>query len=196
MLKIELIGAKELQNALSKLGAELPATLASGLNRTMAAIEQAELNSMERTIDRPSPFTLNGIGVFPANARHLDASLYIQPIQATYLKYAIEGGVVERTIVPFRIKRDSSGNVPGKRKGWKGMSRSRSDFVAKIEKGRAKGKWALFRKQGQSAFLLALADKQARRAKRWPYYEVAEKVAANRLERDVLAAIDAAAKGK
>jgi hypothetical protein len=192
MLKIEVIGQKELSDALRKLGSDLPGVLASGVNRTMRAIEQAELNSMERTIDRPSPFSLNALQTQAANARHLDASISIRPIQAKYLQYAIEGGTVERTIVPFKIKRDPQGNIPGKKQGWKGMARGKSVFVSKIEKGRAKGKVGLWRKQGQSAFLLALADRQARRAKRWPYYETAEAVAAKRLQSDVLGAIDGA----
>jgi hypothetical protein len=70
------------------------------------------------------------------------------------------------------------------------MARGKSVFVSKIEKGRAKGKTGLWRKQGQSAFLLALADKNARREKRWPYFETAERVAAKRLQSDVLGAID------
>ena len=189
-MKIELLGADEFSKALKKLGSDLPATLATGLNRTMRAIEQAELNAMESSLDRPSPFTMNALGVQLANSRHLDASIFLRPLQADYLKSTIEGGVVERTIVPFKIKRDRHGNIPGKRRGWKGMSRSRSDFVSKIEKGRAAGKTGLWRKQGGSAFLLALADKQARREKRWPYFETAERVAAKRLQSDVLGAID------
>jgi hypothetical protein len=161
----------------------------------MRAVEQSQLNALETNIDAPSPFTLNAIGIQPANARHLDSTLYIRPIQADYLKYAIEGGVVPKTIVPFNIKRDRHGNVPGKRRGWAGMARRRSDFVSKIERGRAKGKTGLWRKEGASAFLLALTDKQARREKRWPYYETAARVVEKRLRSDVLSAIDAAAKG-
>jgi hypothetical protein len=189
-MKIELLGADEFSKALKKLGSDLPATLATGLNRTMRAIEQAELNAMESSLDRPSPFTMNALGVQLANSRHLDASIFLRPLQADYLKSTIEGGVVERTIVPFRIKRDKHGNIPGKKRGWAGMARGKSVFVSKIEKGRAKGKTGLWRKQGQSAFLLALADKNARREKRWPYFETAERVAAKRLQSDVLGAID------
>lgn len=192
MLKIQAIGQKELSDALRKLGSDLPGVLASGVNRTMRGIEQAELNSMERSIDRPSPFTLNALQIQAANAKHLDASMSIRPIQAGYLRTAIEGGIIEKTVIPFRIKRDAHGNIPGKRKGWAGMARGKSVFVSKIEKGRAKGKVGLWRKQGQSAFLLALADKQARRAKRWPYFETAAAVAEKRLQSDVLGAIDGA----
>ena len=195
MLKIELLGAKELSSALKKLGTELPATLASGLNRTMRAVEQAQLNAMESSLDRPNPFTMNALGVQPANARHLDSTLYLKPIQAEYLKTAIEGGVIEKTVVPFRVNRDRHGNIPGKRKGWAGMARRRSDFVSKIQEGRAKGKTGLWRREGNSAFLLALADKQARREKRWPYYETAARVVEKRLRSDVLSAIDAAVRG-
>jgi hypothetical protein len=189
-MKIELLGADEVSKALKKLGSDLPGTLAAGVNRTMRAIEQAQLNAMETSLDRPSIFTMNALGVQPANARHLDASIFVRPLQADYLKATIEGAVLERTIVPFRIKRDRFGNIPGKRRGWKGMARGKSVFVSKIQEGRAAGKVGLWRKQGQSAFLLALADKNARREKRWPYFETAERVAAKRLQSDVLGAID------
>jgi hypothetical protein len=196
MLKLEVIGQKELSDALRKLGNDLPGVLASGLNRTMRAVEQAELNSMERSIDRPTAFTLNALHIQAANAKHLDASISIRPIQADYLRYSIEGGIVEKTVVPFKIRRDASGNIPGKKRGWAGMARGKSDFVSKITKGRGKGKVGLWRKQGESVFLLALRDRQARRAKRWPYYETAERVAQKRLESDVMSAIDGAMRGR
>jgi hypothetical protein len=196
MLKLEVKGLDTLQNDLARLGKDLPSALASGLNRTMRAVEQAELNSMERSIDRPTAFTLNALQIQAANAKHLDASISIRPIQADYLRYSIDGGVIEKTVVPFKIRRDASGNIPGKKRGWAGMARGKSDFVAKITKGRGKGKVGLWRKQGESVFLLALRDRQARRAKRWPYYETAERVAQKRLESDVMSAIDGAMRGR
>jgi hypothetical protein len=192
MLKLEAIGVKELQAALTKLGTGLPVALAAGLNRTIAAVEQAELNGMERDIDKPTPFSLNALKTWRAHPRHLDAGIYIQPIQAEYLKYAIDGGTVESTIVPFKIKRDVSGNIPGKKRGWAGMARGKNVFVSKIKKGRAAGKTGLWKRQGESVFLLALRDRQARRAKRWPYYETAAAVAEKRLQSDALGAIDGA----
>jgi hypothetical protein len=196
MFELQLKGLDTLQKDLARLGKDLPSALAAGLNRTMRAVEQNQLVEMERTIDRPSPFTLNALQIQAANAKHLDASMSIRPIQATYLKYAIEGGIVEKTIIPFKIRRDEHGNIRGKRKGWAGMGRGKNVFVAKIKKGRAAGKTGLWRKQGESVFLLALRDRQARRAKRWPYYETAERVAQKRLESDVMSAIDGAMRGR
>lgn len=193
-MRFQAIGIEEARAALQRLGDGLPAAMADGLNRTMAAVEQAQLNAMETHLDRPTPFTLNALRIFKANPRHLDATLFVLPDQAKYLRFSIEGGKLDSTIVPFAIRRDAHGNIPGKKDGWRGMARGKNDFVTRLRSGRAAGKIALFRKSRGSAMLLALQDKQARREKRLPYYETAEKVAADRLRRDILAAIDAAAK--
>ena len=194
MLKIDILDDNAAREALRKLGDGLPVALSAGLNRTMAAIEQAELNGMERSIDRPTPYTLNALRTWRAHPRHLDGGISVLPDQAKYLQYAIEGGVVESTIVPFKIRRTEHGNIPGKRRGWAGMARGKGVFVGKVKGGRASGKTALWKRQGQSVFLLALRDRNARWAKRWPYYEIAERTAADRLERDLVAAIDRAAR--
>lgn len=192
MIKIDILDDKALREALRKLGPELPVALSAGLNRTMAAIEQAELNAMETHLHKPIPFTLAGLGVQKSHPRHLDATLYIRPIQAKYLKYAIEGGVIDAIIAPVAVKLTPAGNIPGKKRGLAGIGTRKNDFVSRVKTpGRAQGKVGLWRRQGDSARLLAVVDKGAKREKRLPYYETAQKTAGERLQRDVLAAIDA-----
>lgn len=194
-MKIEILNEKEIKAAMRKLGEDLPRALADGLNRTMRGIEQAELNGMERSIDRPTAFTLDSLTTWKAHPRHLDAGIFIKGIAAGYLVSAIEGATLPKTIVPFAIRKDAAGNIPGKRKGWAGMARGKNVFVSKIKKGRAAGKTGLFKKVGESAQLLALRDLNAKREKRYDYYGIAEREAARRLQSDAVAAIEDALRG-
>jgi hypothetical protein len=197
-MKIEILNEKEIKAAMKRLGDDLPKALADGLNRTMRGIKEAEIEGMKSSIDRPTRFTLDSLRTFKAHPRHLDAGMFIPDIAANYLKNTIDGGTLEKTIVPFAIRLNQSGNIPGKIGGWAGMAKGRGKnvFTSKIKKGRAKGKTGLFRKQGESVALLALRDTNAKREKRFDYYGIAEKEAAKRLQSDVVAAIDDALRSR
>ena len=199
-MKIEVIGEAELKAAMRKLGADLPAALADGLNRTMRGIEQAELNGMERQIDKPNPWSMNALAIGPANAKHVDASLFIKPSQAEYLKYPIEGGAVPSTITPIigRAKLNAFGNIPAKKtRGVAGAQGRRSAGSRGFFTGRPGPKqttqpFGLWERIGSDRVqAIAVREKGAGRTKRWDYYEIAEKVASDRLTRDALAALEA-----
>lgn len=203
MLKLEAIGVKELQAALTKLGTGLPVALAAGLNRTIAAVEQAELNGMERDIDKPTPFSLNALKTWRAHPRHLDAGIYIQPIQAEYLKYAIDGGIVPRTVTPVigRARINEAGNIPNKRRrgkwGAKGKksSGSRGFFAGTPGNSKRILAYGLWERIGRDRVkLIAKPEKNVPRHRRWQYHRIAEQVADRRLMADVSKAIDAAIK--
>lgn len=194
-MKIEMLNEKEIKAAMKKLGDDLPKALADGLNRTMDGIKAAEVDGMKSSLDRPTKFTMDSLKTFKAQPRHLDAGMFIPDIAADYLKNTIDGGTLPSTILPFAIRKDASGNIPGKRKGWAGMARGKNVFVSKIKKGRAAGKTGLFKKVGESAQLLALRDLNAKREKRYDYYGIAEREAARRLQSDAVAAIEDALRG-
>ena len=194
-MKIEMLNEKEIKAAMKKLGDDLPKALADGLNRTMDGIKAAEVDGMKSSLDRPTKFTMDSLKTFKAQPRHLDAGMFIPDIAADYLKNTIDGGTLPSTILPFAIRKDASGNIPGKRKGWAGMARGKNVFVSKIRKGRAAGKTGLFKKVGESAQLLALRDLNAKREKRYDYYGIAEREAARRLQSDAVAAIEDALRG-
>ena len=186
-MKIEMLNEKEIKAAMKKLGDDLPKALADGLNRTMDGIKAAEVDGMKSSLDRPTKFTMDSLKTFKAQPRHLDAGMFIPDIAADYLKNTIDGGTLPSTILPFAIRKDASGNIPGKRKGWAGMARGKNVFVSKIRKGRAAGKTGLFKKVGESAQLLALRDLNAKREKRYDYYGIAEREAVEREVRSVFA---------
>lgn len=189
MLNIKLEGLDKLQRQLSGLGKDLPKAIAAGINRTARGIEQAVLNGMERHLDRPTPFTLNAIAIQPANAKHLDATLFVKDLQAAYLRTPIQGGDVSGSIVPVvsNARLNQYGNLPGKRRGLAGIKgNSKRRFVGKV--GLTTGVWE--RLPGNRLKAIATVDRAAPRRKVLPYFEIAQQVADQRLDRDVRAAID------
>ncbi len=81
--------------------------LIDAVNATARAVRIAAVTAMPSYIGRPTPFTLAGIGMLPANgnpdAPHgLEALVSIMPIQAQYMQYQILGGTRARATTPRR----------------------------------------------------------------------------------------------
>lgn len=185
-----ILDAREASAALKKLGDDLPRALATGLNRTMAAIEQHQLVAMERTLDRPTPFTLNALRRFDARPDRLNAVMFVQPIQAKYLAAPIEGATLPTSITPVirHARLNPHGNLPGKRRGLSGVrGTARRKFVGTVNG--TLGVYERIGPQGRRLRTIAKVERNARREKRWPYYETAERVAADRLRDDIHRAI-------
>lgn len=188
VLTVNLRGIRELDGYLQRLGADLPKAQADGINRTARAIEQAELNEFESRLDNPTPFTMNAIFRLPASASRQQLSIGIKDLQAKYLRYPIEGGVVPKTILPINIRRNRYGNIPGKRGGLQQIAGTRGRrFVAEING--TYGVWERYGRGGSRVRLLAMAAKNQRRDKRLDWFGVAERVAEGRLRRDLIEAI-------
>ncbi|MEE8629675.1 MULTISPECIES: hypothetical protein [Methylobacterium] len=101
--------------------------LIDAVNATARAARIAAVTAMPAFIDRPTPFTLAGIGMLPASgnpdAPHgLEALVSVMPIQAQYMQYQILGGTrgpgdyattAEGPLVPGPDARlDAYGNLP------------------------------------------------------------------------------------
>lgn len=192
-MKVEVLGADEVRAALRKLGAELPKALADGLNRTALAVERREKVAMSKSLDRPTPFTLNSIRRFKAFPNRLQAGLFVMDRQAGYLRPTIEGAELRDSIVPVlsNIRLDRHGNIRGKHGGLdKIAGTAQKKFVAKING--TVGVWQRYGPKGRKLRLLAFVAKQTPRAKRWDFYGVAEQTVRERLPRDMRDAIDGA----
>ncbi|MFD2112035.1 hypothetical protein [Thiorhodococcus fuscus] len=189
MINIELDGLNAVIRRFEQLSADIKPAVAAGINRTMDAMEQHELVAMERELDRPTPFSLNAIQIFKARASRLDAVLFVKPIQARYLKYAIKGGLIPVNITPTRAARlNKFGNLPGKRRGLEGIAgKARTKFVGEVNG--IYGVWQRYGRGGSKLKLLAKIEREAERSKRWEFYETGQKVARDRLVRDVVRAL-------
>lgn len=194
MITIQVEGIEALQRRLRSMPSVLNKGIANGINRTARAIEQHELVEMERTIDRPTPFTLAGVRVSEARPKpDANAIIYIQPIQARYLRMTIEGGVIPVNLTPIvkNVRLNQYGNIPGKRKGLEGIKgKAGTKFIGEIRG--VYGVWQRYGRGGNKLKLLVRVERNARRKKRFDFYGVGQRVANQRLTRDVIDAIRAA----
>jgi hypothetical protein len=146
-------------------------------------------HALDQHIDRPTPYTARGVKLFKARADRLDAELFIQPDQAKYLKYAIEGGRIPTNLKPTRATRlNQYGNIPGMQRGLEGIKgRARTKFIGEING--ILGVWQRYGRGGTKLKLLVKVERDAPRTARLPWYETAERVASRRLQRDIGVAI-------
>lgn len=189
MANIQLLGLDEARRALRSLGRErMNIAIAAGLNRTAIQMQRRSVMDMSRALDRPTPFTLNAPRVLRADRNRLSAKLYIQPIQARYLRYAIRGGTLPTLLEPIEVRLDRHGNIRGKRKGMDAIARQgRRRFVATING--TTGVWQRHGPRARKLKLLVKASENVRRTPRWDFFASAERVARDRLQRDIRDAI-------
>ncbi len=191
MITIQLEGIAALERQLRNLPAVLNAGVAAGINRTARAIEQNLLVEMERTIDRPTPFTMNAIQVFEARVKpDPSAIIAIRPIQAKYLAATIRGARLPTILTPINIKLSAHGNILGKRGGLESIkARGKKRFIATING--TYGVWERSGRGGRKIKLLVMVKRDQERKPRFDFYGVGQRVAGQRLTRDVLEAIRA-----
>lgn len=183
------VDTREWERFAKRVSADLPAAIATGINRTADAVEQHELIAMERDLDRPTPFTLNAIGKYRATRQNPAALLFIRPIQWEYLKLQVKGGARRSLLKPVKIRLDRYGNIPGKRDGIAGIvGRGVKRFAAEING--TYGVWERYGRGGQRLRLLVALARNQQYRKRWDFFGIAARVANERLERDVKIAID------
>ena len=192
MISIRVEGLDQLQRHLRRFPQAVKTGLANGINRTARAIEQHQLIEMERTLDRPTPFTLNAIKVSPARADKPNPSaiIYIQPLQAKYLATAIHGGQLPTILTPINIKLNRYGNVTGKRGGMEAIAaKGKKRFIATING--TTGVWERRGRGGRQLKLLVMVKRDQPRQPRFDFYGIGQRVASERLTRDVVEAIHA-----
>lgn len=192
MITVTLQGFDELQRRLSAMPKQLQRGVASGMNRTARAMEQHLLVEMERTIDRPTPFTLNAIGISQAKPKPAPSVvIYVRPLQLKYLRYAIEGGTLDKILTPIlsNLRLNKYGNVVGKRGGLDKIAAAKTKrFVATING--VTGVWERCGPKLRDVRLLVEVKHRQNRAPRWDFYRVGMRVIRDRLKRDVTEAID------
>jgi hypothetical protein len=193
-LSINVKGLPEVRGALQKLAAEeINIAIAAGLNRTALRMQRRSITSMPKALDRPTPFTLNAVGLYKADRNRRSAKLFIRPIQARYLKSTIRGGTLPTILEPVQIKLDRHGNIRGKRKGMEAIARQgRNRFVAEING--ITGVWQRVGPKGRKLKLLAKVERNARRHPQWDFFGNAEATARRHLRDDVAQALDEALK--
>ena len=206
-MSVRIDGLEQVLRRLRKLSADLQGqAVADGLNRTGLAVERRLKVSMVKDLDRPTPFTLQGIGRWKAKPGKLNAVIYIKPTQAKYLRYAIEGGRLRTNLTPVirHVYLDQHGNLKGKRRGLEQVARlikakQTADRYGRKRRGKGRqsglppgmfigevsGVDGLWQRDGRQLNLLVRREKQAVRTKRWDFYGIGERVVRERLPKDM-----------
>lgn len=97
---------------------QVPFAVSKALNDVGQAIQRETPAILQRTLDKPTPFTLSRQGMFlqRATKRKLEAIVGFKPAQSKYLRYQIEGGIRAPTKRALRLPSeqplDAYGNLP------------------------------------------------------------------------------------
>jgi hypothetical protein len=89
---------------------------AKALTDTAKAVRLDIMAEMPKQIDKPTPYTLRGVGYRPANKTTLTAVVFLRDVQAVYLSKLIKGGTerpkAKAFFVPEGVRTDRYGNIP------------------------------------------------------------------------------------
>lgn len=95
---------------------QIPFATALALTRTAQDVQAEVQASMDKQLDRPTPFTKRGVAIKRATKSKLVSEVFIKPIQAGYLGYQIEGGTRhpkgKAVVVPVGTRKNKYGNMP------------------------------------------------------------------------------------
>ena len=208
-MDIKLNGMPQLQQKFLNLSQKtLNQAIADGINRTMGAVEQAELNAMENQLDKPTSFTMNALRVFKATPRKsgtMNTKIFAQPLQQYYLQWTVYGGTIPYPYLTPNIGDqglDQYGNIPGKRRGLKGIIDTKSGggdpkqkFIGEItfrglDQSKVFGAWQRYWYNGHRGVrLLVRVEEDATRQKRYDFFGVGFKVISARTKNDIAAAV-------
>ncbi|WP_029029843.1 hypothetical protein [Salinarimonas rosea] len=174
------------------------AALADGVNAAAERVREHVREGMRESFDRPSPWTLGGVGMFkarPSPVRAPDAVVFLRSGVEWYLQKQIEGGSVEagdRGAMSFGVLvpgpdaiLDSFGNLP------RDLT-ARPDTTWIDFDGQGGLGPALVRRLPGGLELLAYAVDRAEYEPRFDFYGLVAEVAGDYLVEEVQAALAAA----
>lgn len=95
---------------------QIPFATARALTQTAKDAAADITTELPRVFDRPTPFTLRGVGFLPANKINLTAAVFIKDVQAEYLGIQISGGTRfpkgKALFIPVDVPLNAYGNIP------------------------------------------------------------------------------------
>ena len=139
---------KEATTWLMRQSKKMPEITKNALNKTAFKVNDAEKAQLPKYLNEPTKFTLNGFRFVGATEIKPEVKMFIAPIQAKYLWYQIEGGVVNDVLVPVLSNAISAspkrinkfGNIIQKR-NWKRnyeklLKKNKGDHIGRGRSGR------------------------------------------------------------
>ena len=102
---------KEATTWLMRQSKKMPKITKNALNKTAFKVNDAEKAQLPKYLNEPTKFTLNGFRFKGATEIKPEVKMFIAPIQAKYLWYQIEGGILKDTAVPVMTNVMSAGRL-------------------------------------------------------------------------------------
>lgn len=149
---------------------QIPFATSVALNQVAKFGQRRAQRRMRTDLNRPTPFTIRGIRTKRSTKSNLYAEVFIQEIQAEYLKFAIKGGSRKpkgrAVVVPVNLKLNKYGNIP-RRKIKSLLTR---DDVFVIRNSSNAGIYQRTR-SGKLKMLVAF-ESTASYERRWPFEDI------------------------
>lgn len=117
-ISISVTGLEAVKRQLADAEKQLRFAASRALNETAQEVRKAIPAVLEKSLDRPTPFTTTDKGMFirPATRANLEAAVVFKDRQASYLRYQLEGGLRQPTRkalrLPSAIGLNQYGNLP------------------------------------------------------------------------------------
>lgn len=141
---------------------QVPYATSKAINDTAFKVKDELVSQMKQKLDKPTPFTLRAVKIKKSNKRTLTAEIYIDDIQADYLKRVYKGGTKmpkkKALVIPTKdIRLNKYGNLTKSK--VKNLLSSGNYFEGKV-KGKGGERAGIFRKykNGRIKQVIAWAD--------------------------------------
>jgi hypothetical protein len=122
-MKIDVSKAvKEFSKTMKNAQSQIPFTVSLAINKVAQLVKFAELENIQQKFDRPTPFTMQGVGITTATKNNLQATIFVKDKQQVYLTpYETGGSSIPAKpgnvamLTPKGIKLNQYGNIPYKK---------------------------------------------------------------------------------
>lgn len=187
---------KDLEKSLTRFyRKQIPFAASKAINDTLFGAREHMQDMATMNLHKPTPFTLRGFKVHRSKRDELAGVLYIDDIQAKYLKYQIEGGTrrpgKRKLGIPLRnMPRNKYGNVPGWRNKIEKLNNDPNVYFE--EHNGISGLWRRYKRRPPK--LLVVFKNEVDYKKRFDYYRHAKRYIDARLVGNLGRAIERAIK--
>lgn len=169
---------------------QVPFATAKALTETAKDVQRAVVEQLPAIFDRPTPFTMRGIGVSYATKATLTSRVFIKDIQRGYLQLEVTGGTrtpsKRALVVPSGVDLNAYGNMP--RNKLKALLARKDVFSGKV-----RGVGGIWQRTADGRLKLLVAyEPKATYRQRFPFGPIARQTIERRLLPNFRAAMAAA----
>lgn len=162
----------------AKFARQIPFAAAKALTATAQDVQRAVVAQLPAIFDRPTPFTLRGVGIGYATKVNLTSRVFLKDVQREYLKLQVTGG--ERRpkkvalVMPAGIDLNAFGNIPRNR--IKALLNRKDVFSGKV-----RGVGGIWQRTNGRLKLLVAYEPSASYERRFPFGAIARQTIERRL---------------